>query len=73
MNFNSKRFLLASLSAATVLSSLTACAPFVVGSAVMSGLVAIDRRTTGIQLAAISYIGTGGPFDSLDSLRRFGP
>ena len=50
MNFNSKRFLLASLAAASVLSSLTACAPFVVGSAVMSGLVAIDRRTTGIQL-----------------------
>jgi osmotically-inducible protein OsmY len=50
MNFNSKRLLLASLAVASVLSSLTACAPLMVGSAVMSGLVAIDRRTTGIQL-----------------------
>jgi osmotically-inducible protein OsmY len=50
MNFNYKRLMLASLAAGAVLSSLTACAPLVVGSAVMSGLVAIDRRTTGIQL-----------------------
>ena len=42
--------MLASLAAGAVISSLTACAPLVVGSAVMSGLVAIDRRTTGIQL-----------------------
>lgn len=50
MNFNYKRLMLASLAAGAVLSSLTACAPLMVGSAVMSGLVAIDRRTTGIQL-----------------------
>ena len=50
MNFNYKRLMLASLAAGAVISSLTACAPLVVGSAVMSGLVAIDRRTTGIQL-----------------------
>jgi osmotically-inducible protein OsmY len=49
-NFNYKRLMLASLAAGAVISSLTACAPLVVGSAVMSGLVAIDRRTTGIQL-----------------------
>jgi osmotically-inducible protein OsmY len=42
--------LLSTLAAGAVLSSLSACAPLVVGSAVMSGLVAIDRRTTGIQL-----------------------
>jgi osmotically-inducible protein OsmY len=42
--------MLATLAAGAVLSSLSACAPLVVGSAVMSGLVAIDRRTTGIQL-----------------------
>jgi osmotically-inducible protein OsmY len=42
--------MLATLAAGAVLSSLSACAPLMVGSAVMSGLVAIDRRTTGIQL-----------------------
>jgi osmotically-inducible protein OsmY len=50
MNANYKRLLLATLAAGAVLSSLSACAPLVVGSAVMSGLVATDRRTTGIQL-----------------------
>ena len=50
MNANFKRLMLATLAAGAVLSSLSACAPLVVGSAVMSGLVAIDRRTTGIQL-----------------------
>jgi osmotically-inducible protein OsmY len=50
MNTNYKRVLLSTLAAGAVLSSLSACAPLVVGSAVMSGLVAIDRRTTGIQL-----------------------
>jgi len=50
MNANYKRLMLATLAAGAVLSSLSACAPLVVGSAVMSGLVAIDRRTTGIQL-----------------------
>ena len=50
MNANYKRLMLATLAAGAVLSSLSACAPLVVGSAVMSGLVAIDRRTTGIQV-----------------------
>ncbi len=50
MNTNYKRVLLSTLAAGAVLSSLSACAPLVVGSAVMSGLGAIDRRTTGIQL-----------------------
>ena len=50
MNANYKRLMIATLAAGAVLSSLSACAPLVVGSAVMSGLVAIDRRTTGIQL-----------------------
>ncbi len=50
MNTKYKRVLLSTLAAGAVLSSLSACAPLVVGSAVMSGLVAIDRRTTGIQL-----------------------
>ncbi len=50
MTFNFKRLMLSSLAASAVLASLSACAPLMVGSAVMSGLVAIDRRTTGIQL-----------------------
>ena len=50
MNANYRRLMLATLAAGAVLSSLSACAPLMVGSAVMSGLVAIDRRTTGIQL-----------------------
>jgi osmotically-inducible protein OsmY len=50
VKFNLKRLLLSSLAASAVLASLSACAPLVVGSAVLSGLVAIDRRTAGIQL-----------------------
>ena len=50
MNFNFKRLTLSALTAGAILSTLSACAPLMVGSAVMSGLVAIDRRTTGIQL-----------------------
>ncbi|OYU10199.1 MAG: transporter [Comamonadaceae bacterium PBBC1] len=33
-----------------VLSSLSACAPLIVGGAVMTGVVATDRRTTGTQV-----------------------
>lgn len=41
----------ASVAAAAVLAgSLAACAPLVVGGAVMTGLVATDRRTSGAQL-----------------------
>ena len=50
MNFNFKRMALSALTAGAMLSTLSACAPLMVGSAVMTGLVAIDRRTTGIQL-----------------------
>jgi osmotically-inducible protein OsmY len=50
MNINFKRVMLASLAAGAVLSSLSACAPLMVGGAVMGSLVAIDRRTTGIQI-----------------------
>ena len=50
MNTHFKRVMLATLAAGAVLSSLSACAPLMVGSAVMGGFVAIDRRTTGIQL-----------------------
>jgi osmotically-inducible protein OsmY len=32
------------------LASLSACAPLIVGGAVMTGVVATDRRTTGTQL-----------------------
>ncbi|WP_019429217.1 BON domain-containing protein [Limnohabitans sp. Rim47] len=35
---------------AVALSSLSACAPLIVGSAVMTGIVATDRRTTGAQV-----------------------
>lgn len=40
----------AALTAVALVSSLSACAPLVVGGAVMTGMVAVDRRTTGIQL-----------------------
>jgi len=50
MNTHFKRVMLATLTAGAVLSSLSACAPLMVGGAVMGGFVAIDRRTTGIQL-----------------------
>jgi osmotically-inducible protein OsmY len=50
MNINFKRVMLASLAAGAVLSSLSACAPLMVGGAVMGSLIAIDRRTTGIQI-----------------------
>jgi len=38
------------LTAAALLSSVSACAPLMVGGAVMTGMVAVDRRTSGIQL-----------------------
>jgi osmotically-inducible protein OsmY len=42
-----RNFLLATLLGASLLSG---CAPLVVGSAVMTGVVAVDRRTAGAQL-----------------------
>ena len=50
MKHNLQSLLLSGLTAATLFASLSACAPLIVGGAVMSSLVAIDRRTTGIQL-----------------------
>lgn len=50
MKTNFKRWMLSGLALSAVMASLSACAPLMVGSAVMSGLVAVDRRTTGIQL-----------------------
>jgi osmotically-inducible protein OsmY len=46
----SRRFLTGALSALAVVSALSGCAPLVVGSAVMGGMVATDRRTSGAQL-----------------------
>ena len=46
-----KRFALAALTFATLLATLPACVPLIVGSAVVGGsLVATDRRTSGAQL-----------------------
>jgi len=42
--------LMSLLAAAALVSSLSACAPLMVGGAVMTGLVAVDRRTSGMQL-----------------------
>jgi osmotically-inducible protein OsmY len=50
VNLNLNRWMLTALAATTLVTTLPACAPLVVGSAVMGGLVAIDRRTAGIQL-----------------------
>jgi osmotically-inducible protein OsmY len=50
VNLNLNRWMLSVLTASALMASLSACAPLVVGSAVMGGLVAIDRRTAGIQL-----------------------
>ncbi len=50
MNLNFNRWILSTLAASALVASLSACAPLVLGGAVMSGLVAIDRRTAGIQL-----------------------
>ena len=50
MNLNFNRWMLSVLTASALVASLSACAPLIVGSAVMGGFVAIDRRTAGIQL-----------------------
>jgi osmotically-inducible protein OsmY len=41
---------MSTLAAAAVVSALSACAPLMVGGAVMTGMVAVDRRTSGTQL-----------------------
>ncbi|KQP38100.1 BON domain-containing protein [Pseudorhodoferax sp. Leaf274] len=51
MKVSSKRVVLMSLAAATLVASLSACVPLVVGGGFASGvLVAMDRRTSGAQL-----------------------
>ena len=50
VKLNLNRWMFSALAASSLVASLSACAPLVVGSAVMGGLVAIDRRTAGIQL-----------------------
>lgn len=50
VKLNLNRWMLSGLAISALVTSLSGCAPLVVGSAVMSGMVAIDRRTTGIQL-----------------------
>jgi len=50
VNLNLNRWILSALAASAMVASLSACAPLVIGSAVMGGFVAIDRRTAGIQL-----------------------
>jgi osmotically-inducible protein OsmY len=47
MNVNCQKFLLGAVLGASLLSG---CAPLVVGGAVVGGMVAVDRRTSGIQL-----------------------
>jgi osmotically-inducible protein OsmY len=44
------RFLAVPLAAAACAAALTACAPLLVGGAVVGGMVATDRRTSGTQL-----------------------
>lgn len=63
MNISIRRVSLALVLAASAGSTLTACFPLAVGGAVMSGMVAADRRTTstvvedeGIELRAASRI-----------------
>ncbi|OIN90786.1 MAG: transporter [Comamonadaceae bacterium CG1_02_60_18] len=50
MNFFTKRVLTMALLVVGLSASLSACFPVMVGSAVMGGLVATDRRTSGAQL-----------------------
>ena len=45
-----RRVFLRSLACVAAVSALSACAPVLVGSAVVAGLSASDRRTTGIQI-----------------------
>jgi osmotically-inducible protein OsmY len=50
MKFVSPKLLSTVLVAASLAGSLSACAPIIVGGAVMGSLVATDRRTSGAQL-----------------------
>jgi len=50
VKLNLNRWILSGLAISALVTSLSACAPLMVGGAVMGGFVAIDRRTAGIQL-----------------------
>jgi len=50
MNKPFQKIVMSTLAASVVLATLSACAPLVVGGAVMTGMVVVDRRTTGMQL-----------------------
>lgn len=50
MKFFSKHLILKLLAAAALAGALSACAPLVVGGAVVGGMVATDRRSSGAQL-----------------------
>lgn len=50
MKRNLQSLVLSGAVLAAALSSLSACAPLIVGGAVMTGVVATDRRTTGTQV-----------------------
>lgn len=50
MNQRLTRVALAALAGAALVSQLTACFPLVAGGAVMTGMVATDRRTSGAQV-----------------------
>ena len=47
---NTRRFLATCLTATAIATALGGCAPLVLGGAVMGGMVATDRRTSGAQL-----------------------
>ena len=50
MNRNLQTVLLSGVLLAAAATSLSGCAPLIVGGAVMTGIVATDRRTTGAQV-----------------------
>lgn len=50
MNLGHQKFWLTVVLVASAAASLSACAPVMIGGAVMGGLVATDRRTSGAQL-----------------------
>jgi osmotically-inducible protein OsmY len=50
MNKSLSKYVLTTLAAAAVVATLPACAPLLVGGAVMTGMVVVDRRTSGMQL-----------------------
>jgi len=50
MKFATRKFLALMLLSASLGGALSACAPIIIGGAVMGSLMAIDRRTTGTQI-----------------------